>query len=86
MSPCNSYSQDSIRELTRVRTELEQQLENANTQKYESERQVSQTMARVDTLLQEKTKMEESNSSLEEAMHSLRYSLTCTLWLGCIFR
>jgi len=49
-------------------------LENAKSQKHEAERQVSQNMARLDTLLQEKAKMEESNSSLEEAIHSLRYT------------
>ena len=31
-------------------------------------------MAQLDTLLQEKAKMEESNSSLEEDIHSLRYT------------
>ena len=68
-----SHSRGNLQELTKARTELEQRLEDADSQKHEAETQLAQSMARLDALIQEKIKMEESNSSLEETIRNLRY-------------
>ena len=67
-----SHSRGNLQELTKARTELEQRLEDASTQKHKAETQLAQSMTRLDALIQEKTKMEESNSTLEETIRSLR--------------
>ena len=68
----HSLCSENLQELTRARTELEQQLEEASSQKKEAERRLTQSMARLDALLEEKNKMEASNSTLEETIRSLR--------------
>ena len=67
------HSRGNLQELTKARTELEQRLEDASSQKHKAEAQLAQSMTRLDALIQEKIKMEESNSSLEESIRSLRY-------------
>lgn len=65
----------NLQELNKVKFRLEHQLEEMNMQKQHVERKLTQTTARLDSILDEKTKKEANNASLEEAIMGLRDQL-----------